>query len=903
MMHSLARVLRRLKGSGAAAAPLLASVEATIRGFVDEPAAGEEVSRALPVSFRGWALEGLDPVAAVEIVLDGRQRVPARLRIPRPDVPAGLKEPDASLCAGWVGNVDLSVWPDSQVRAQVIARGRSGGEEILSERVLLVRSHLFAGSFDMPAEVTGSVLTVEGWAVVDRRGPSTVDIELDGTPVGRARLRLPVSDLETQSPYTPFAGFELSIVLESEEETTSHSLAAVVSGSKGSRFRMGERTIQVAARRTTEKEAHQAAILRARTQHAVESAPRPSPPPPREGSFRVLVFTHQLDLGGGQLYLQELLRQLAPILESCTVVSRSDGELRGELELLGIDVIVTGMALPVDMATYEGQVREHSMLILDSACQVALVNTLGDAAAVDAAARLGVPSVWAIHESFEVDHWLEICCGRGGPQPYVGERMKTSLGAATRLVFESQATSDMFARYADQERRLVVPYGVDIDGMTDYMTGFDRAAARKHHGLQPHGTVLLCVGMLEERKAQACLVEAFAEVAAEHPDATLVLVGDRPGPYSTALHHLIESLELGDRIRLLPSTKGIWEWYALSDVLVSASDVESLPRSMLEAMAFGLPVLSAAVFGVPELIRDAENGWLFEPRDMQALVVGLRRVLDLEPDARQTIGLRARTLVRERHRSTNYGRSYAELFRQVTVGPSVMFDEAPPSGASDAVAARTWEAVRPYTMTSSQRVVALCDAIRYICAHRIRGDIVECGVWRGGGMLAAARTLLECGDDKRTLWLYDTFSGMTPPDDVDRRLDDHARAADLLAGSTRGADIWAVADLEEVKHTMSLCAYPEDKIRYVVGPIERTLPETSPREIALLRLDTDWYASTRHELVHLFPRLSAGGVLIVNDYGYWEGQRKAVDEYLASIDTPVFLARIDQAARIAVVPG
>lgn len=112
-----------------------------------------------------------------------------------------------------------------------------------------------------------------------------------------------------------------------------------------------------------------------------------------------------------------------------------------------------------------------------------------------------------------------------------------------------------------------------------------------------------------------------------------------------------------------------------------------------------------------------------------------------------------------------------------------------------------------------------------------------------------------------------------------------------------------VADLQDVKRTTSLCEYPDDRIHYVVGPVKRTIPDTAPGEIALLRLDTDWYASTRRELVPLLPRLSNGGVLIIDDYGDWEGAREAVDEYLASIDTPVLLTRIDHTGRMAVIPA
>jgi O-methyltransferase len=215
----------------------------------------------------------------------------------------------------------------------------------------------------------------------------------------------------------------------------------------------------------------------------------------------------------------------------------------------------------------------------------------------------------------------------------------------------------------------------------------------------------------------------------------------------------------------------------------------------------------------------------------------------------------------------------------------------------------TWLAVQEYTMTSPERVVALCEAIVYISSNHIDGDIVECGVWRGGSMLAAARSLLEQADRGRTLWLYDTFSGMPEPALVDRRSSDGVSAADLLAAADRTTDLWAVSGLDEVKHTMSLCNYPADRIRYIEGRVEDTIPHTIPERIALLRLDTDWYESTLHELRHLLPRVSPGGILLVDDYGHWQGARRAVDEYLAATNTRLFLCRIDYTGRIAVVSG
>ena len=95
--------------------------------------------------------------------------------------------------------------------------------------------------------------------------------------------------------------------------------------------------------------------------------------------------------------------------------------------------------------------------------------------------------------------------------------------------------------------------------------------------------------------------------------------------------------------------------------------------------------------------------------------------------------------------------------------------------------------------------------------------------------------------------------------------------------------------------------YPEEKIHFVQGRVEETIPASAPDSISLLRLDTDWYESTKHELVHLFPRLSPSGVIIIDDYGHWKGCRKAVDEYFDTGDHPqLLLNRVDYSCRIAV---
>lgn len=210
-----------------------------------------------------------------------------------------------------------------------------------------------------------------------------------------------------------------------------------------------------------------------------------------------------------------------------------------------------------------------------------------------------------------------------------------------------------------------------------------------------------------------------------------------------------------------------------------------------------------------------------------------------------------------------------------------------------------WNIVKPRTMTGIERIDALRRAIEYTCANSIPGDIVECGVWRGGSMIAAAITLLRIGTIKK-LWLYDTFSGMTPPGPGD--VDYSGRSAqDLMAvANPDTSSIWAKSSLPYVRSGLLDTGFPEDKIEFVVGPVESTIPKNIPDAIALLRLDTDWFASTYHELTHLWPRLTTGGILIVDDYGYWAGAKKAVDQYFTEIGLNPYLHRIDETGRLII---
>jgi hypothetical protein len=224
-----------------------------------------------------------------------------------------------------------------------------------------------------------------------------------------------------------------------------------------------------------------------------------------------------------------------------------------------------------------------------------------------------------------------------------------------------------------------------------------------------------------------------------------------------------------------------------------------------------------------------------------------------------------------------------------------------PPGFSDEVIGII-ERVQPYTVTSHEKIAALIASVKYIVENNIAGDFVECGVWRGGSMMTALYTLLMLGVTDRTVYLYDTYYGMTPPTKEDVQFDG-TPAAELLPKVRKhpnAINVWCWANLEDVMQNVLSTGYPKERIHFIEGDVAETIPRVIPEEIALLRLDTDFYASTKHELTHLYPRLCSDGVLIIDDYGHWEGARKAVDEYFSAQEFKPLLHRIDFSGRCVI---
>jgi D-inositol-3-phosphate glycosyltransferase len=513
---------------------------------------------------------------------------------------------------------------------------------------------------------------IHGWAVAPA-GVSTVEVAVDDRRIGRARLGMDHVELAERNPMpdAPVSRFEFKLLPSHlPRQAGPVRVGFTVTDMDGAQLELPEVVIQAAQPQDAIAASEsRASVLHQRSQWS---------PTERDGrgdeAVNVLVFTHDLGYGGAQLYLLELLERLMQLQQlTVTVVTPSDGPLRARLESRGIRVHVTSGYPVSTVDLYEGKIAELLAWAAPQDFDIAFVNTMMAFTGIDVAERLGIPSVFSIHESYELDD-LWITYFPDGVDPYVRERGRWTLSRASALVFEAEATRRQYVDYGEARRFLTLPYGIEITEIDRFRSTFDRAAARRAIGATDTTEVLVCLGTVEPRKAQAVLAKAFSHVADSHGDAMLLLVGKRQiarDPYADSIDEYARRVGLTGRIRSLPMDPEPYRWHGVADVLVCASDVESLPRVVLEGMAFETPVLATDVFGVRELIEDGETGYLCEARDVASLAAGLGRVLSARPDERSRVASAGSERVRSRHDPAVYADKVSRLMTGLVREPRV----------------------------------------------------------------------------------------------------------------------------------------------------------------------------------------------------------------------------------------
>lgn len=232
-------------------------------------------------------------------------------------------------------------------------------------------------------------------------------------------------------------------------------------------------------------------------------------------------------------------------------------------------------------------------------------------------------------------------------------------------------------------------------------------------------------------------------------------------------------------------------------------------------------------------------------------------------------------------------------------------DILPEGNPDDRAYADILNKIAPYTMTLNfglEATYALFQAVKYIVQNKIPGDVVECGVWRGGSMMLIAYALQHFGDTSRQLYLYDTYAGFTEPEDIDIDFDGQAMKPVWTQATHKGLKMGFGGSVEDVRANLRLTGYPEEGMHFIAGDVLQTIPATLPSRIAVLRLDTDWYKSTLHELQHLYDLIVPHGVMFIDDYGWCRGARQATDEFFGDRSFKPMMHRVDQTVRAIIKP-
>jgi D-inositol-3-phosphate glycosyltransferase len=495
-------------------------------------------------------------------------------------------------------------------------------------------------------------LMIGGWAFTAHAPVSRLDVFVNGVRAGAARLGYVRADVHAnyQIPHALLSGFDFRCdpaTFRGEERVRIELFAETL---RGGRSLVASRDVWVAA-----------------------AAERPSAAPlviakqPAPQDFHLLVVTHDLGYGGGQLWLSELLNRMGAGRDfACTLVTPQSGPLAPVLRRLGITVHVNGW-MPADRAdAYEGRLAELASWAAPQGFSSVLVNTFLAFVGADLAMRLGLPYAWAIHESWTPSMFWSAAYPPGGVDPDVKHAALRALGACDAVVFEADATRALYAGHTRPGAAMVVHYGIRTREIRDYCDSVDQETARKQLGLTGFRRVLLVMGTVEPRKWQTMIALAFRQLAAAHPDTALVFVGGGDTPYARGLTEYLGQVGLNQQVRVEPVVADTYPWYRAADALICASDVESLPRSVLEAMAFGVPVAAASVFGLAELLTDGDTGLLFEGADLRAAIDAFDRLLTMRPDALSDIARAGQELVFDGYDSAGYAQRFTDVLQAIS---------------------------------------------------------------------------------------------------------------------------------------------------------------------------------------------------------------------------------------------
>ncbi len=519
------------------------------------------------------------------------------------------------------------------------------------------------GQIDEPhgnAFLRGGPILVQGWAFAATSPVSRVDVWLGDRGLGRAGLghARPEVAAALGEEDAELSGFALDVDLSRYHPLPEHArVRAVVSLLDGTREELPPVEVEIGS-----APAGPTAVAPEPSRPALPAGPRPAP----RRKMRVLWFARGLDRGGSQLRMKEWIEHLAREGDFVsTVLAPGNGPLRRALKAAGARVRKVPAVSMDDASAYEAGVSALTAWA-EGRFDLVVGATLTSFPAIDLAGRLGLPSVLRVGEAEPlrtVVGWLT-----GDLDAAVESRARRAFDTASVILFNSEAARRTFEEAGVTARMAVLGTGVDVRGARAYVEANRREDCRRTLGVADGRRLLVCAGTLWRVKGQALLTTALRHLRADHPSLECVLIGQADSPYAEAVSRFIRRHRLAACIRILPFCKDLRPWFRAADAAVCPSESESMPASVLEAMAFGLPVLASRVGSLPELVEHGATGWLCEPNDLDSLRDGLVELATASEDDLRARGASAARRVAVAHDGPDTLGRMTDLLRSVVRG-------------------------------------------------------------------------------------------------------------------------------------------------------------------------------------------------------------------------------------------
>ena len=512
---------------------------------------------------------------------------------------------------------------------------------------------------------------VSGWAVGLSSPVARVEILVDGQLKGRAglgRFRPDVA-LALNNEAAELSGFELTIDLAGDDSVGDRAaLSARVTLLDGTKAILWPKEL----------------VLHPTVPSPSSALPEPRRLRPRDGAVRLLCLARSLDYGGSQLRLRELMQHLSSLGNfETTVISPADGPLKHDLQAAGVTVRIAEISLD-DSAKYDQQVNELAAWAAGR-FDIVLATTLTSFAGVELAEKLQLPVVWRIGEAEplrKVAYWLGSTL-----HPELETRARRAYGAASAVLFNSEYALQIHRRYGPSDRFAVLGTGTDILRAHAYIELHTRSACRRQLGIAKGDRVLICAGTLWPVKGQTQLVAALAHASIDRSRTKCFLIGQFRDEDAELIRRLVRRHQLDESVRLIQYCQDLRPWWRAADAVLCPSESESMSSSVLEAMAFGLPVLACRVGGLPEIVKDGANGWLCEAGDLNSLVDGLTRVAAASTEQIRRLGRRGARVAANAHDQSILLPMMSDLMLQLSRGsrPRWLEDQFSSRGRSPAM--------------------------------------------------------------------------------------------------------------------------------------------------------------------------------------------------------------------------